>query len=120
MASGFPLTASGNNALAISGRDVPPTGGIGDVTIETASNDYFNVMNIPLLDGRTSAIIEKELRYYLRDSRTLMNIASPSIFALMIVLSRGAAQKIFATGLKLQSTGSNVQVIFPAAAVLLT
>jgi len=53
MASGFPLTASGNNALAISGRDAPSTGGIGDVTMESVSNDYFNVMNIPLLDGRT-------------------------------------------------------------------
>jgi len=53
MASGFPLTASGNNALAISGRDVPATGGIGDVTIETVSQDYFNVMNISLIDGRS-------------------------------------------------------------------
>jgi putative ABC transport system permease protein len=52
MASGFPLTASGNNALAISGRDAPSTGGIGDVTIESVSNDYFNVMNVPLINGR--------------------------------------------------------------------
>ena len=52
MASGFPLTGSGNNALAVSGRAASSTGGIGDVTMEAVSNDYFNVMDIPLIDGR--------------------------------------------------------------------
>jgi predicted permease len=52
MASGFPLTGSGNNALAVSGTAASSTGGIGDVTMEAVSYDYFNVMDIPLIDGR--------------------------------------------------------------------
>jgi hypothetical protein len=74
---------------------------------------------LPFLSGRTSAIVEKELRYCWRDSRTLMNIAMPTIFALMIVISRGAFARTMATGLKVQSTEPRLQVTFSAAAIFL-
>ncbi|HKF52506.1 MAG TPA: ABC transporter permease, partial [Candidatus Acidoferrales bacterium] len=47
-----PLTAYGNDPLAVEGRSVPPNARAYDVSERPASPNYFEVMDIPLLRGR--------------------------------------------------------------------
>ena len=72
--------------------------------------------SLPVLGEKLSTIVEKEVRYALRDSRTLMNLASPTIFALLIVLSRGMFAQVLKQGL--HTDVSNWQVHPSVAAIL--
>ena len=74
--------------------------------------------SLPFLTERMSAVVEKEMRYLFRDSRIYMNLAMPIVFSFIIVISRGAAAKIFSTGLNIHTASSRLQVMFSAGAVL--
>lgn len=72
--------------------------------------------SLPFVNRRISAIIEKEVRYALRDSRTLINLAFPTGFALILVLSRGFFARMMQTGLHV-SRGS--WQIYPSVTAVL-
>jgi ABC-2 type transport system permease protein len=72
--------------------------------------------SLPLVSERISAIVEKEVRYALRDSRTLLNLATPTVFALIIVLGRGMFARVMSQGMHINI--SNWQV-HPSVASLI-
>ncbi len=58
---------------------------------------------LPWLDDSASAIVEKELRYALRDPRTLIGFFTAPVMAVIAALSTEVVRKIFAEGLRLSS-----------------
>jgi hypothetical protein len=74
---------------------------------------------LPFVSDKTSAIVEKELRYCWRESRTMLNVAMPALFAAMIAISRGAFARTMATGLKVQAGDPRMQSTFSGASIFL-
>ena len=60
LTSSLPLYVAGSGVMSVQGRAAPPLSDIGDVRGEDVSNDYFNVMGIPVIQGRVFDARDRE------------------------------------------------------------